>query len=355
MARHLRECSVAASTLTKYRRHWARWLAFCASIAVDPLLRSVPVSSHVDIVSDFILSLSRVRGAASAGLRSSSLSSVLHGINHFFRACGLAFPISHPQICMLLKGLSRLDPPPRSKAPVSLALLGACFRRLDFALPQDQALWGVLCLSFFFLLRRSEIVAENAIFKRFALRADDVVVLDAHGFPTMEAQAAVSVCISLRGSKTDQQGKGASRLLSRSGHRCICPVFGALLLKHCHGSLPGSWPIAVVQGPVSPIVLSVQDVSEIIKSAAVDLGESAKSYGTHSLRIGGATQLYKAGVDSTTIQFQGRWVSDAFKRYTRLSLEVSSKLSEAMLSGSGDNTTIDHLASMLHALRGQSR
>lgn len=42
---------------------------------------------------------------------------------------------------------------------------------------------------------------------------------------------------------------------------------------------------------------------------------------THSLRIGGATLLSKAGVPEHIIQKIGRWRSDCFKKYVRMSLQ----------------------------------
>ncbi|KAE8893451.1 hypothetical protein PF003_g22419 [Phytophthora fragariae] len=75
--------------------------------------------------------------------------SVLQGVRHFFAASGFEFPLAHPHIRMLLKGISRLDTPRRRKAPVSLDMLEACFHSMAFADPFEQALWGVLCLAFF--------------------------------------------------------------------------------------------------------------------------------------------------------------------------------------------------------------
>ncbi|OWY97619.1 hypothetical protein PHMEG_00031805, partial [Phytophthora megakarya] len=60
----------------------------------------------------------------------------------------------------LLKGITRLDTPPRHKVPVSIRLLETCFLSLRLDDPFAQALCGgVVCVAFFFLLRRSEIVS----------------------------------------------------------------------------------------------------------------------------------------------------------------------------------------------------
>ena len=40
---------------------------------------------------------------------------------------------------------------------------------------------------------------------------------------------------------------------------------------------------------------------------------------THSLRIGGASTMASAGVPDSTIMILGRWTSNAYQRYLRMS------------------------------------
>ena len=47
------------------------------------------------------------------------------------------------------------------------------------------------------------------------------------------------------------------------------------------------------------------------------IGECPKLYGSHSLRIGGATALSDANCPDVIIQTMGRWKSDCYKRYCR--------------------------------------
>ncbi|OWZ13317.1 hypothetical protein PHMEG_00013375 [Phytophthora megakarya] len=88
-----------------------------------------------------------------------------------------------------------------------------------------------------------------------------------------------------------------------------------------------------------PSCISTTDVAEVIKRAAVKTGQDPRDFSSHSLRSGGATHMYRAGTDALTIQFHGRWVSDAFKIYTRLCKESVARLSSDMVAGSrGDST-----------------
>ena len=55
-------------------------------------------------------------------------------------------------------------------------------------------------------------------------------------------------------------------------------------------------------------------------------------FGTHSLRIGGATALFAAGADPTVIRTMGRWSSDCYRLYVRACFESTLKWSR--LAGS---------------------
>ncbi|EGZ13460.1 hypothetical protein PHYSODRAFT_411286, partial [Phytophthora sojae] len=192
-----------------------------------------------------------------------------------------------------------------------------------------------------FLLRRSEIVAiTGGSFKWFAVRAQDIAVLDAEGQPTLSPSKAQSVCMRLIGSKTNQGGSPTTRMLSRSGHPFLCPVFGALILLQVRKHLPTDIPTAVFLDRCGkPACIATDDVSEAIKRAATSTGEDPRCFSSHSLRAGGATHMYRAGTDALTIQFHGRWGSDAFKTYTRPCKESVATLAANMVTGPrGDST-----------------
>ncbi|KAG6967170.1 hypothetical protein JG688_00006439, partial [Phytophthora aleatoria] len=60
------------------------------------------------------------------------------------------------------------------------------------------------------------------------------------------------------------------------------------------------------------------------------LGLNTRSYSTHSLRIGGATELRNAGADRLVIKLMGRWLSIAFEDFPVRTAGGSSKLSNLM-------------------------
>jgi hypothetical protein len=68
----------------------------------------------------------------------------------------------------------------------------------------------------------------------------------------------------------------------------------------------------------------------------------------HSFRIGGATALFAAGVTAEDIQAMGRWFSDVYRIYCRLSKERLLNLSSRM-SNSKSTRFLDGQAGFMHA------
>ncbi|KAF1786064.1 hypothetical protein GQ600_26578 [Phytophthora cactorum] len=166
-------------------------------------------------------------------VRGSTIYLELHGIRHFFQDAGLSFTIH------------RLDAPPRQKEPAFIALLEACLRPLVLQDHTDQA--GVLCLAFFFVLHRSEIVATTATtFRWFAPKAADFAVVDAKGSPTLGPSCAAAVW-----------------------HPLLCLVLGALLLLSFKGNLPAAVPVAVfTDKPGVSSCVTATRVVEVIQNTA---------------------------------------------------------------------------------------
>ena len=64
------------------------------------------------------------------------------------------------------------------------------------------------------------------------------------------------------------------------------------------------------------------------------VGCDPKYFGAHSLRIGGATAALAAGIDPAVIRCMGRWSSDVYEIYMRLTRETATRLSTTVASTS---------------------
>ena len=58
-----------------------------------------------------------------------------------------------------------------------------------------------------------------------------------------------------------------------------------------------------------------------VKRLMTAIGENPDHFGTHSLRIGGATALFAEGANETVIRTMGRWSSDLHRLYVRSCFE----------------------------------
>lgn len=105
--------------------------------------------------------------------------------------------------------------------------------------------------------------------------------------------------------------------------------------RECHRASWGSQPLfATLDG--SPVCTS--DVLEFVREAAAALGCSASDFDSHSLRIGGATDLHHlfGGADAERIiQKRGRWCSMIHQIYARMSASEMLSVSARMLDADG--------------------
>ena len=78
-------------------------------------------------------------------------------------------------------------------------------------------------------------------------------------------------------------------------------------------------PLFRKAGTAEPLSSSL--MLDLVKRLATAVGDNPAHFGTHSLRIGGATALFAAGADETVIRTMGRWSSDIHQLYVRACFE----------------------------------
>ena len=111
----------------------------------------------------------------------------------------------------------------------------------------------------------------------------------------------------------------------------LCVVEAYKQLRRMRGS---SWD---ANGPLLEApggwIASREAIATSIKTAAVELNFPASDFATHSLRIGGATALFGAGVPFEEVRRFDRWASDCWRRYVYESREstrdFASKMAES--------------------------
>ena len=78
--------------------------------------------------------------------------------------------------------------------------------------------------------------------------------------------------------------------------------------------------------------LTVRQVRAMIKALMASVGCDPDRFGAHSLRIGGATAALAANIDPSVIRAMGRWSSEVYEIYTRMSKEAAARVSSTIAS-----------------------
>ena len=152
---------------------------------------------------------------------------------------------------------------------------------------------------------------------------------------------ADEVEIHIRSSKTDQVGVGAFRSMKCSGET-LCVVKTFQQVYELGADMEDTAPFLMTP---SGLMITRGMVSDILKSAAKDLGDPLDEYSSHSLRRGGATALYSKGYSRESIMYLGRWRSDTWLRYAKMTQEqltsAGKDLATASYTLAGGNTAYE--------------
>ncbi len=89
-------------------------------------------------------------------------------------------------------------------------------------------------------MRKSEFLSSDNKLQKYALRWKDIQFLTEKGSCASNVEEAWLIRIILRGSKTDQYGKGEIRQLTKSGSSWFCPVRAAWALQEHAQSISAS-------------------------------------------------------------------------------------------------------------------
>lgn len=231
------------------------------------------------------------------GLKAASIDRKLISIGKAHQFAGLKFDRKHPALKELLSGIKREKGTQQSqKTPLLIDDLRLIFKNMkdDLKGARDKAL---LLLGFVGALRRSEIVS---------LQHEDVKFV------------REGIEITLRKSKTDQEGRCDVIPIPYGSHLLTCPI--RALQKWLEVS-------AITSGPLFRSIdrhnrlghqeMSPASVALIIKRNIPE--EKQHEYSGHSLRAGFCTQAAKNGVQDTLGMRHSRHKKfDTWKKYVRL-------------------------------------
>ena len=263
-ARAYAHASRAASTLRAYRGDWDHFCAWCAGRDV-PALPATP-----ETVALYLAALARTH-------RPGTITRRLTAITRAHAAAGHPTPASmdHPQVRETLQGIRRTLGVAQQR---KTALRTPALRKALAALPPGLA--G--------LRDRALLLTGYA----GGMRRGNLAVPDVEDLAWSEE----GVTLTLRRSKTDQQGEGSVVVLARGRCPETCPVLALRAWLDAARITTGPLFRAVDRhGRIRSRALHPDSVAAILKRALARAGYAPAGYAGHSLRAGFATEAARGG------------------------------------------------------------
>ncbi len=277
--------SKARNTSRAYRSDWTHFENWCRTH------RQSSLPALAECVALYVTDLASTRKPATIARRISAISQA-HQI------AGFETPTTTSKVRLVMAGIRRSKgTAQKAKTPVLIEDLRKMVDRLPETLlgVRDHA---ILLVGFSGALRRSELVALNV--------ADTVFTRD-------------GLTVTIRRSKTDQEGEGRKIGLPYGSNPATCPIRSLQdwlrESKITEGSL--FRPINR-HGKMASFRLSAAAVAAVVKRYAATAGLDATDFAGHSLRSGLATQAAMNGASERSIQNQtGHRSLEMLRRYIR--------------------------------------
>jgi site-specific recombinase XerD len=265
--------SRAQNTIRAYRADWAHFSEWCRTNNRDPL-PAAPES--VALYVTFL--------ANRGNRRTTTIARRLVTISEVHRSRGFETPVKHAAVRVVWDGIKRtFGFTPRGKLPTLLSDIQEMLAALPDSLLgiRDRAL---ILIGFAGAMRRSELVRIDVT---------DIV------------SSPQGLSITIRFSKTDQEGRGRTVGIPFGERRETCPVRAYREWIEQGGITHGPVFRAVSRtGRVSPRRLTDKTVARVVKRTLVLASRDSTNYAGHSLRAGLATQAALCGVPERAIQDQ---------------------------------------------------
>ena len=297
------------------------WHVFCHAMGqspVRPMERNAPLWVQLEeewLAMRFVCSLVEVKGIAAQ--TASNYFSQFQGWHHLEHGVKLAGGIALERLPKMVKGLKRQQGARPQKVRRGLAphlLRKAMDLCLDPRNPVDANKRAALATAFQGLLRGAEVAVktgtrwkESMHMSRSDVKRCDSVVL----------AMMIHPCKNMK----HLSGKTCPLVIGAGGtHIDAAAEVANLLRVDGVGEARGA-STPMFRDPRTGLALDTDGLQNLVRAMMQRIGEDPMEFGTHSLRIGGATALYAAGATPMVIRTMGRWSSDLYSLYVRASFE----------------------------------
>ena len=305
------KAAFAEGTSKNLRVQWRAYFLFCEFYGLKP----IPTTTETLCLYGQFLGRS---------FRSvESVKNYISGIKSLHYILDIKFPLENKvQLELMLKGMARKSSHmPNRALPITPQILNDMLKFLNLGNAEDATFWCCILFMFFLMARKSNMVPVSVSDfdpDKQLLRQDIVIFKGV-------------LVVLIKWSKTNQFG---SRLLKvplvTIPGSALCPVKA---YKNMAKLMPASshQPAFLINngnGRTKPLIYG--QLQEKIKGLISKSGRDSSLYSTHSLRRGGCSWAFKAGVPTNLIQHHGDWLSDCYKNYLTFDFQEKLSVSERM-------------------------
>lgn len=310
--------AIGTGTASAYREHFKYFVRFCLLFGLVACM----FEPSETVIVWFAVWLAR-------SCNPRVVRTYLSGVKYYLLGAGVLKPgvwEMWAKLPRVLKGIKRLHPTAITrKLAIEPHMLVACMKFVPFAQPLGLCIWAAVLVCFFGFLRKAHVCVQGqSLTLPTALLLRKHVVVDLINY---------QLIVTIQFSKTMQFGERTHVLHIKGLKGCILdPVYWVGRYFVTVPAPPDS-PCFVVPGAngvLQPLTYSLF-VSHL-KKWLTAAGFNAADYSGHSLRRGGATTAFKAGVDPLFVQHHGDWSSDCWLLYIGFSKEQKEKVSLGMLA-----------------------
>jgi integrase len=236
---------------------------------------------------------------ADQGVAAGTLTQICSAIGYRHRTHGYADPTINDAVRQVRRGLRRLigTAPRRQARPLSTTEIRQILDHIDRTTPKGARDAALILLGFASAMRRSELAA---------LDLADI------------SHRPGGILITIRRSKTDQDGAGQVVGVAPGQHNATDPVAALAAWYRQRGSQPG--PVFTnLRARLAHEAISGEAISRMLRTRARSAGLEASRITGHSLRAGHATEAARAGVplDRIAAQTRHKRVATLLERYIR--------------------------------------
>ena len=240
------------------------------------------------------------------------IQNVLASIRFLHKCTEKVFSGDSFEFEVLLRGLKRkLAKPAKQALPITPEILILMYQFVDINNPAELAHWTSFIFALRLLYRKSSIAPVS--FPKFDPKT---------GFSREKALMTGDTVLVYQNHSKTNQFMSSTRIvpLVPTSIKALDPVFhySKLVSEHV---MPGNFPAFSFYAAGIVKCVTHQSFTTFLKLLLVKIGLNPDDWSGHSFRRGGASLLYRLGIDPLTIQACGDWSTDTFLRYLEVNFD----------------------------------